>query len=431
MNAMAKLVSVIVLLVAATTFAADWSQYLGPTRDGISPQKNLLRTWPTEGPKVEWTANVGAGYGGAVVCAGKVYLLDRDDNTGDILRCLDLSSGKELWNFPFGSPGRIDHPGSRSLPTVDGNNIYACGAHGDFYCISTSTHKPIWQKNIWKDFGGSDVPRWAITQNPLIYKDLVIIASQAPQAGVVAYDKLKGDVKWKTPPLGGAGYVSPAIVKVAGQDHIVMIVAGGGRGGRGGGGDASSSGSGIVNGINPSDGKVLWTYSNWSCMIPIPSAVDAGEGRVLVTGGYSAGAAMIKVEKKADGSFGATELFKNAEFCVHTQPPILYKGNFYGQCTTNERSDGLVCMSIDGQIKWKTLRAPAFSKGGMILADDLLLAVDGETKLYLIEPDSTAFKPLASAVMLTQGENWAPIALVDGKLLIRDQKQLKCLTVAK
>ena len=152
---------------------------------------------------------------------------------------------------------------------------------------------------------------------------------------------------------------------------------------------------------------------------------------MLVTGGYSAGAAMIKVEKKSDGSYGVTELFKTVYFGAHTQPPVLYKDHFYAQYTINERSDGLVCMGMDGKIKWKTGDDPAFNKGGSILADGLLLSTDGNKKLYLIDPDPSGFKPLASAELLEHGENWAPIALVDGKLLIRDQKNLKCVAVAK
>jgi outer membrane protein assembly factor BamB len=66
-----------------------------------------------------------------------------------------------------------------------------------------------------------------------------------------------------------------------------------------------------------------------------------------------------------------------------------------------------------------------------VLVDDVLLATDGNTKLYLINPDPTGFKPIASAEMLEPGENWAPLALSDGKLLIRDQKQLKCVQVSK
>ena len=152
---------------------------------------------------------------------------------------------------------------------------------------------------------------------------------------------------------------------------------------------------------------------------------------MLITGGYSAGAALIKVQKKEDGSYGVAELFKNVNFGAHTQPPILYQDHFYAQYTINERSDGLVCMSMAGQVKWKTGEDPAFVRGGSILVDGLLLSTDGNKMLYLIDPDPSGFKPLASAELLGSGENWAPLALVDGKLLIRDQKNLKCVVVAQ
>jgi hypothetical protein len=192
----------------------------------------------------------------------------------------------------------------------------------------------------------------------------------------------------------------------------------------------NASGSGVY-GVDPLSGSLLWTYSGWQCGIPVPHAVDAGDGRVLITGGYRAGSALIRVEKKADGSYGVTELFKNPDFGSHTQPPILHGGHFYAQYTINERSDGLVSMSMDGKVNWRTAEEPPFVRGGAILADGLLLATDGNTKVYLIEPGPAAFKPLASADLLEPGENWAPLALADGKLLIRDQKTLKCLQVAR
>ena len=243
-----------------------------------------------------------------------------------------------------------------------------------------------------------------MTQNPLIYRNLVIVAAQTSAAGVVAYDKLTGELKWKSPALaGGAGYVSPSLVKVGGEDHLVMVMASKGFG--------RNAGGGTVNGLDPLSGKVLWTYGNFQCGIPIPHAVDAGEGRILMTGGYSAGSAMIKVQKAADGTYGVAELFKNPDFGAHTQPPILYKDHFYVPFTVNERSDGLVCMTMSGQVKWKTSEAPPFNKGGAILADGLLLISDGNTKVYVVEPDPAGFKPLASAELLEPGENWAPLAL--------------------
>jgi outer membrane protein assembly factor BamB len=424
MNAKVKLIALFIILSIACAFAADWPQYFGPQRNSASTETGLLRTWPKEGPKVLWTTPIGIGYGGPVVSGGKVYLLDRNDQIGDTLRCLDFSSGKELWNFTYDAPGSFNHPGSRTTPIVDGTNVYVAGPKGDLYCINTNTHKPVWNKNFWKDFGGAQLPMWALTQNPLIYGNLLIVAPQTSETSVVAYDKITGELIWKSPVLSGAaGYVSPSIVKIGKENHLVMITAGKGFG--------RSASGGSVNGLDPLSGKVLWTYTNWQCGIPVPHAVDAGEGRMLITGGYSAGAAMLKVQKKEDGSYGVTELFKTVDFGAHTQPPVLYKDYFYGQYTINERSDGMVCMSMDGRIMWKTGDNPLFNKGGIILADGMLLSTDGNKMVYLIEPNPSGFKPLASAELLEPGENWAPPALADGKLLVRDHKNLKCLSVGK
>jgi outer membrane protein assembly factor BamB len=421
-------ISILTITFSSATFAQDWPHFLGPGRNSTSPQTGLLRSWPAAGPEILWTANVGPGYGGPVIREGKVYLLDRDDKTGDILRCFDFNTGKELWKYGYSAPGTVSFPGSRSVPALDGNRVYSCGFNGDLYCIDINTHKPLWNKNIMKDFGGTKIPVWAISQCPLIYGDLVIVSySQDPYAGLVAYNKLTGNIIWKTKAFANETYASPTVIKIAGEDHIVMTF--------------SSTNtymhkdiektSGRVIGFRPKTGEILWEYDDWDNAIQIAPALDAGDGKIMVVGGYELGTVMIKVEKKADGSYSVKELFKHNDFGDHTKPPILYNGYFYAQFSTNDKRDGLCCMSMDGKVLWKTMRKPLFDKGSMILAEGLILATDGNKTLYLIQPDPSGFKPLASAEILGPGQNWAPIALVDGKLLIRDQSKLMCVRVAK
>jgi outer membrane protein assembly factor BamB len=440
----------------SNAFAQDWPQFLGPERNNTSPQKEILRTWPAEGPEVLWSADLGIGYGGPVARDGKAYLLDRNDEVGDILRCLDLSSGKELWKFAYEAPGEVMYPGSRNVPALDGNYIYTCGPMGDLYCVDFNSHQPVWHKNVWTDYGGisgvgstggfgsrepGNFPIWAISQCPLIYEDLVIIASQTPQAGVVAYNKLTGEEVWKTPSLGQTGYVSPTIIEISGEPHVIMVSAAK----RGGWGQPLVEEGKIV-GIDPLTGMQLWAYDQYGNGLPISVALDAGDNKVIVVGGYELGTVMLEIEKNSDGTYGVTELFKHNEFGDHTKPPILHNGYFYAQFSTNNKRDGLVCMNMDGEVLWKTGQDPAFDKGSMILADGLILATDGRKKLYLIEPDPSGFKPIASAELLKEGglkegarrsrnggstQNWGPIALVDGKLLIRDQQQLYCVKVVK
>jgi outer membrane protein assembly factor BamB len=432
----------VLFVCIANAYAQDWPQFLGPQRNSTSFQKNLLRTWPETGPEVLWTIPVGIGYGGPVIREGKVYLLDRIDSIGDKMRCFDLLTGKELWNYAAATPGTFPFPGSRSVPAVDGNYVYACGAVGDLFCVDINTHKPVWSKNIWTAFGGTQLPIWAISQCPLIYGNMVIVSSHAPEAGVVAYNKLTGDIIWKTPNLGNETYVSPAIAKISGEDQVVMVTSSTNPFRNQG----AEKTMGKIIGIEPLTGKVLWEYNNWDCHISVANAVDAGDNKLLLVGGYELGTVMIKVEKKADNSYTVTELFRHNEFGDQTKPPVLCNGYFYAQFGTNNNRDGLVCMDMEGKIMWKTKKAPDFNKGSMILADGLILATDGTNKLYLIEPDPAGFKSLASADLLKPGgvntsnrmtnfggptQNWAPLALADGKLLIRDQSRMMCVKVAE
>lgn len=435
--------------------AQDWPQFLGPERNSYSPQKDLLRSWPESGPEVLWTTELGIGYGGPVVKDGKVYLLDRDNAVGDKMRCFDLNSGEELWSFEYDAAGEVMFPGSRSVPIVDDKHVYSTGPYGDLYCIDIHTHEPVWHVNIWTDFGGDpgndtvdhggfgghgNFPIWAVAQCPLIFGDLLIVLSQAPDAGGVAYNKNTGELVWKTPNLGNESYASPSLVKIDGEDHIVFVISSTNPIGRR---DLPQTLGSIV-GVDPMSGKILWNYDQWECHISVPSAVDAGDNKVLVVGGYELGAVMIRVEKQADGSYETTELIRTEEFGDQTKPPILIEGYFYAQFGTNNTRDGLTCMSMEGEIMWKTKRDPDFNKGSMIYADGLILATDGAKTLFLIEPDPSEFKVLASAEVLRAADtgddrmaarfgtqNWAPIALADGRLLIRDQSRLVCLKISK
>lgn len=410
------LLIVAVLLTANQVIASDWPQYLGPDRNSVSSEKGLLRSWPEEGPKVLWTVPLGEGFGGPSIVEGKVYIYDRVDDKTNILRCLDLMTGKEEWTFSNEAPGKVSYNGSRSVPTIDGNRIYICDLYGNFHCIDKNTHKALWHKNIWAGLGGGELPRWAVAQSPLIYKNLVIVSPQTPDAGLIAYDKKTGEMVWKTSKLsGGVGYVSPAIVKVSGESHVVMITA-----------SARGGSKGAVLGYNPDNGKMLWSYEGWQCGIPIPNVTEIGNNQLFITGGYGAGSALIKVEKNGS-SYDVKEIMTSKEFITHVHPAVFYNDHFYSQCSDVFTQEGFCSMDLKGNIKWKTKKKPRFDKGGYILADDMIISSDGEKMLYLIEPTPTEFKVLAEAKLLDTKQSWAPLALSDGKLIIRDQKQMKCI----
>jgi outer membrane protein assembly factor BamB len=143
----------ILAVVALGVAAADWPHYLGPNRNATSPETGLARTWPEGGPEVLWSFPLGEGFGGPVVSQGKVYVADRISGEKDVLRCIDLATGKEEWNFAYDAPGKQSHPGSRSLPSVDGDLIFFTGGFGHLHCVDKNTHQAVWSKHLSDDFG--------------------------------------------------------------------------------------------------------------------------------------------------------------------------------------------------------------------------------------------------------------------------------------
>ncbi len=428
-----------------------WAQFQGPNRDGTSPETGLLRAWPEGGPKVLWKVEVGAGYGGAAVRDGEVYLLDREEPAGepargrgrggrgggrgprpsdlglesldaggrrpaggggrDILRCLDLAGGEERWRYAYDAPGKVSHPGSRQVPSVTEEYVYTIGPFGHVHCFDRKTHEVVWKKNLLTDYG-SKLPRWAVSQSPLFYRDTMLVAPLSREAGLVALDPATGRELWRSEPLGDLGYVSPTFVRIGGVEQALI---------------QSSDG---VYAVDASNGVSLWRY-RYRCRIPIPMPTVVGADRLFITGGYDAGSDMVRVWRSPAG-FAAEQLWRNEEIGSHVQQPIVVGDHIYAVCNTNTARDGMVCFAAEGgKVVWQTGSAPYLDKGCTLLTGDgLFYQIDGRTgELYVIEPSPAGFKALDKVEMLSGKEIWAPMALADGKLVIRDQSKMLCLDV--
>lgn len=406
----------ITLIVALTVCCAgawaDWSQFQGDARNGTSDETGLMRTWPEGGPKVLWSFPLGEGYAGPAIRDGEVYILDRVEDQSDVLRCISLDTGEELWSFQYSAPGQVGHSGSRTTPTVTETHVYTVGMMGDFMCVDRKTRMPAWRMNILEEYGVR-TPKWGAAQSPVIHGDLVIVAPQADDAFVAAFGKASGDEVWTSEGQGRVGYSPPAVVNVAGVEHVVMVAA-----------------NGDVAGISLDKGETLWRYGGWDCRIPIPYAMELPGDRLFVTGGYDAGSAMLHVTREGDG-LAVKELFKTMECGSQIHQPLLYKDHLYANSNSNSRNDGMICMTLSGELKWRTkdtVGLPRFERGNLLLADDMIISLDGKTGvLHLIDPSPEGYKDLARAKIFDGNRMWSPMALSQGKLLLRDQEQMKCL----
>jgi outer membrane protein assembly factor BamB len=415
------LLSILAFLNVAVTAGADWAQYLGPNRNAVALDAELARSWPDSGPRKLWSFPLGAGHGGASVQGGKVFVLDRIANQRDILRCIDFATGQEKWTFSYDAPGRHSHPGSRSVPTVDDEYVWSVGPFGHFYCIRRKTHQPVWSTHILDEFEAEE-PHWGVAQSPLLYRDMVMVAPQGKKGGVVAFDKKTGNLKWASRKLTGIPcYVSPTLANIGGIDQIIMISASD---------EDDESIQGEVVSFEASNGQALWSYRDFNTFVNIAPPTLIEDGRLFLTNGSKGGhfdpiSIMLQVQRKG-GAFVVKELFRTGEAAGKMHPPVLHEGYLYFNGI--RRPNRMRCLSLAGAVMWD--ESPDFQLGAFILADGLILNQDGKSgNLHLIEPSPKGYKELAKAELFPnkKGEPWAPLALSNGKLLIRDGRQMICV----
>ncbi len=424
--------------VSLHSFAGDWPQFCGPERNNISAETGLANSWTEAGPKVLWETPVHDGYSGPAIKDGKVYLIDRAEEES-VLRCFDLSTGKVLWECAFADPGEMKgkkFAGTRGTPTVTDDAIYFMTGYGTLIRVDPQSKKVVWKRALLSDFDLGLHP-WGHAQAPSIYKDLVIIALDTPDASVFAFDKETGKQVWASPKLGKHSFVSTQIATLHGTEMLVAITSDEPPPRKRKPKDGETPEppkklqAGHVFALAPTDGSLLWSYTGWKCKIAIPYPVVLPDNRLFITGGYDAGSAMIQIIKDGAG-FSVKELYTTDEVGSQLHQPIPLGDHLFIGSNSNSRKDGLACFSLDGKLEWRTKDidgAPNFERGSLIMADGKLIILDGKSGiLYLVKADVSGYKQLASAKMVTKNVMaWAPLALSNGKLLVRDWNTMKCV----
>ena len=164
----------------AALTAADWPQWRGPSRTGISVETGLLREWPAGGPRLVWRVdNVGDGFSTPSVVGDRLYLVVNEGLQNEYVRALNVADGKAAWSIRIGRVGNPDqqpaYPGARSTPTIDGDALYALGSDGDLVALDLKTGSVRWKKQLRTDFGG--VPgTWAYSESPLVDGEKLVVS---------------------------------------------------------------------------------------------------------------------------------------------------------------------------------------------------------------------------------------------------------------
>jgi outer membrane protein assembly factor BamB len=394
-----RIIIAILLLFATSLFAADWPQWRGVNRDGISKETGLLKAWPSDGPKVLWRSPLGEGYSSIAVAQGRVYTM-ASVGTNEYAICFDANTGKELWRVRTDSTYQSGQGnGPRSTPTVDGNWVYVLNPQGKLQALSGKDGRKIWAHDLQSEYG-SEIPGWGTSTSPLIEGDLLVVDIGGKTGySIGAFQKKSGELVWKTH-TDKQGYSSPIAITVNGVRQILFF-----------------TGTSLVS-VSPS-GNVNWKYP-WrtSYYANIATPVFVAPDKVFISTAYDTGAAVLKLTGgKEKPSF--QELWKSKVAQNHFNSSVLYDNHIYGF------DQGILqCIDVNsGTENWKR---SGFGKGSLILAEGNLIVLGERGQLTLVEANPNEYKE-KGRVQAFSSKTWTSPALSNGKLYLRDDKEIICM----
>jgi outer membrane protein assembly factor BamB len=401
-----------------TPLSGSWPQLGGPTRQGVGDGgARLARRWPASGPRRLWEVEVGEGYAGAAVHAGRVYVLDHDQEAQqDVLRSFSLASGQELWRYSYSVPLKRNHGLSRTVPAVTDRHVVTLGPKGHVTCLDATTGELRWALDLVRQYG-TRIPDWYAAQCPLIDRDRVILAPAGDDVLMMAVDLETGKPIWTTPNPGKLEMTHASITTVTLRGHRLFLY----------------SGMRAIVGVSAESGEVVWEDTSLeSVMARIAMPVAMGDDRVLLCGGYGVGCVIAEVHE-INGRLVSKPLktLPASVLGAELHTPIYYQEHVYGVRPGGE----LVCLDRDGKVAWTSGNGYRFFKGygGLLVDDGVLLVVDPGSAsqpagtLTMVELTPRAFVPLARATVVDGQDAWGPLALAGGRLLVRDLTHLACL----
>ena len=376
---------------------ADWPQWRGPSRSGLSSETGLLRQWAAAGPPRVWSAsNLGAGFGSIAVRGDRIFVQGMR-NFQSVVSALNRADGKLVWVKSLGAAGdNYMGSGPRGTPTVDGDRLYALTENGDLACLRVQDGSVVWQRNILKDFGGRNIG-WLISESPLVDGNQVIVTPGGRGAGMVALDKMSGRTIWTAKELSDeAGYSSPIVADVQGVRTVMTLTAEAGVG------------------VRASDGKLMWRHravANNTANIATPVFAD---NKVFYSSDYGTGGALLGLRAEG-GEVRAQEIYFTRDMQNHHGGLVLVNGYLYGFDNSI-----LTCLEFaSGKQMWQHR---SVGKGSLSYADGHLYILSENNVVGLAEATPAGYREKGRFTIADQGwPSWAHPVISGGRLFLRNQ----------
>jgi len=406
-----------ILLCCTAVRAADWAQWRGPERTGYVPAGEPVPASLPGPPKVVWHIDVGNGVGSPVVAAGKVFYLDNQD-AREVVHAVDATDGKSIWSAVLDDVQKDSQsvPGPRSTPTVDEDRLYVQSVRGELQCLGTADGKVIWRTNFVKDFGAIFIgergqafgaSRHGNTGAPIIDGEhLLVQAGGQKGASVVCFEKHTGKVIWESQ-NDIPGYAAPIIVNLLGTRQIISFTATG------------------VMGLDVADGKLLWRFPI-KTRLGRHATTPVVVGDIVIVSSHEAGLFGIKISKDESGFKADSAWPAKKELAINFASPVAVGTDLYGLGP----AANLICVdALTGTQHWSqpgefTTNGTHAYAGFVVMGGNILTLTDGG-ELILFPADAKEFKEISKVKVCDS--NWCNPAYADGKLFLRDSKELMCV----
>lgn len=433
------------LFLAMGASASNWPQLLGPRANGISTETNLLQHWPTNGLRLVWEKEIGAGYGAPSVRDGIVVLHHRKGDN-EIVEGNSATNGKTLWQYSY--PSHFIDPygynnGPRATPLLTTNRCYTFGAEGKLCCLDLHRGNLVWQRDTSKDW---DIPEafFGVGTSPMLDSGvLVVMVGGQTNSGVVGLDPGTGKTLWES--VGAknwegqamhgwpgnrtvswkvtdkqASYSTPVAATIHGARQALCLTR-----------------QGLVS-INPTNGSV--NFSFWF-RSPVNESVNAMEPVVvddyifISAAYYHIGSVLLRVNM--DGK-SVEEVWRSTALECHWSTPVYHDGYLYAFSGRNEPDARFRCVEFKtGKLMWdrdeswmphSTPTPAVYGRGSCILANGRLI-VEGEgglLGLFALNPNQPQELARYQAPQLHH-PCWAAPVLSNGRLYLRSEDRLVCL----
>ena len=400
------LIAAICVSTVATAIAQDWPQILGPTRNGVYSGPPITRTFPKSGPPLVWTREVGAGFAGPAVAAGRLILFHRVGGR-EVVDALDAATGKTIWTAEYPTAYRDDFgfdEGPRAIPLIDGGRIFTHGADGMLQALDFATGRKLWAVDTRRDFSVAK-GYFGAASSPLVDGDRVLLNVGGRNAGIVAFDVATGKAVW-TATSDEASYSSPVMADIAGQRTAVFFTR-----------------AGLV-ALDPASGAVRYQH-RWRARMA--ASVNAAtplviKDQIFLSASYSTGAVLLQVAGGAvKPVWSGDESLSN-----HYSTSVHRDGYLYGFEGRQEFGQSLRCVELaTGKVMWNV---DGFGAGTLMIAGDLLIITRESGELVLAPASPKAFQPAARA-QLIPGVIRAYPALAAGTFFVRNEHTLAAFSL--